>query len=445
MKKNKTITFMIVAAILLLVAVSNKDLLLRIGTGAVFPDDTFISPDWGRIECGPVEEAYTGEMDFSVEKYNQPLKIECGADNFFTGEDCRIKLRMEITSDLVEDRATVWKCNAGESFDACKSRITYLARKCSMDDSGLWYGTEKINEFDLGYMKTTEVLYVELVDRINVFYKENTADIRLEYKRWGLNWYIEGARKTDVGTCTISSSAAKSRICTAGDTNCVPCPNTLQMIGDEGVRWCNFVTDWNYGPAFSVFDHPQKGEVYCAGNMIYSIQRFTFADGHSEKVDPQYTLGEYLGTVDCCPSMSGCNADFVYDGSSGQTCFSDAQCANGGAYVPIGVGKIQAERCVAGECTLTSIRTVECTYDAQCNSGEHCDRLTWSCEGDDVVDYCGDGKCNSLTEDQNTCPIDCGTPNVPPKDYTFIIISGFVVLGLILYYMSTQNKGGKRK
>ena len=63
-----------------------------------------------------------------------------------------------------------------------------------------------------------------------------------------------------------------------------------------------------------------------------------------------------------------------------QSCFSDAQCANGGASFRNTDNQIVREYCSSeGVCRIAEIKNVECTTNEACGNGYICDTgLTWT-------------------------------------------------------------------
>ncbi len=347
----------------------------------------FIAPIWGRVECEVVDN-----IDFTKYTPETGGSVFC---NYFT-RNCKVSVFTPPEGEWREIK--VFRCE--KDTNVCQEE--YVG------------GVTHNSEISIGSITPNERIYLEGYKPCGFGGLQSCpmkVKYRVQYDLYGLNYFEEGAKKQAKGTCTISQNQ-KARICVEGDDfHCQACPNELSMqtVG-EGISWCNFVTKWacTYGLP-NIHNHPQQGEVYCSGNRIWKIAKLTFQDGTTRRVDPVNTLGEFIGTVDCCPQMAGCNANFEYDQQPGE-CWSDAQCRSGGAWLPVGSKKIQRNYCDVGleKCVDSEIKTVECAVDADCLAGQYCDITDWKCKGSPPPNYCGDGICDPILESSENCPIDCG-------------------------------------
>ena len=87
-------------------------------------------------------------------------------------------------------------------------------------------------------------------------------------------------------------------------------------------------------------------------------------------------------------SGDGCNSICLLESDEAVSCIEDSDCITG-------------QECINQICV-----TERCTFDLDCASDELCDTFTGECKSRIIPD-CGDGFCDTLTENENSCPSDC--------------------------------------
>jgi hypothetical protein len=242
-------------------------------------------------------------------------------------------------------------------------------------------------------------------------------NLEKDYRIWSLYRDIGGARFTaQANSCKLSSS----QLSAIPKAQSLFSLTELTMTGGEGYQWVNFVHDWAYGPGTNVFKY-QNRDVYCTGNAIFEIQKMQMKDNSIVPIDPNYnppnnlpfniqTIGTRIKTVDCCPNEPNCDPDTftLVPDKPGQTCFSDAQCVNAGAPLPVDEDTVIEQSCTNKKCVWGQPHDVECTSNAACLYPKVCDKTSWTCLTPDPSGYCGDNTCNR-DETKISCPHDCGT------------------------------------
>jgi Cys-rich repeat protein len=114
-----------------------------------------------------------------------------------------------------------------------------------------------------------------------------------------------------------------------------------------------------------------------------------------------------------------------------QSCFSDAQCSNGGDWYPNAQKQLVREYCSSeGVCKIDEIRNVECARDDDCSNGFICDTAhasptAWTClQIDKYADNSNEQQQYSGTSDNNTM--------LGASIIGGCVVIGLIVLGLIL-------------
>jgi hypothetical protein len=356
--------------------------------------DTFVKPSWARLECAPTDANEGGYSKW----LDQQSTFNC---DVYT-ESCEFQIE---------------NTGAGFSIDPYAIRGYYSI--CNL--AGTSCGSKNYYRYEV---KSSMSLWIEIpsgksvkFDTGSLIIGEDSTKISLRWKPWQL-YRIVGGSKWIVNSenCDIISSA-RSKIRQEDSVD------KLYRQGAEGVKWVNYVNDWNYGPATNIFNHATYGEVYCTAGQIFDIVELRMVDSSLKKLDPTYSgtlnngetlkgLGNKLGNVECCPNEANCKSDFTYDKVSNipeAECFSDLQCFNLGGYVPISQTSYVTYNCINEKCVKSNPIAVECTTSAQCSDGKICDLSTTNyghCINQVNNEYCGDDVCQ-ITESSTSCPTDC--------------------------------------
>jgi hypothetical protein len=388
------------------------------------PSGLVLRPDWGYVSCEPPLSSPITIQNIDIPKTG--LSIFCGKDVYV--KDCNIVLSSE--NSALFNSMFVKKCRIDSSYNeiSCESLTI-------QDRQQFWSGTIT-PEYKI-YVGTGAWLPDPIIAHAQVTYTK--------YILASHTGRYDVLSSTGCNINFVSSSKIPVSINGATIDEGKGCMSNFG-VGD----WCNYVAGWNVGISDgSIFKHTQYGYVYCTGGKIYDLVNLTLADGSIKVLDPTYSvttnggdritgLGKYLGVVECCPSMSNCGTDFKwhYDVVN-KTCFSDAQCDNGGIPYPVSSKIIGQKTCVSGNCSYKE-RTVGCTYDSDCSSGKICDRNTWTCKTGDSTPFCGDGKCLGA-ESKDNCTLDCGLQKAWYQDMldnAWII----VVIGSMFLIFSVYNR-----
>ena len=372
-------------------------ILLLIGVGAIFGlqqtqiGTMFVKPDWARLECAPTD-SYEG---IYYKWLDEQLIYKCDG---FT-EECRMKVEHTGGSWSFNLR-TNWRiCNLGGG--GCTSWMSLFLDNGEITDNFPFINSGQQYEF-----------ITDGIDEIGY----NNGKVTIDWKPWKLYRFVGGAKWiVNSYNCDITSGT-KSNIRQEDSAD------ELFRQGGEGMKWINYVNDWNHGPAINVFNHPFYGEIYCTAGQIFNIIELQMMDGTLKKVDPQYTktlpngdrlngLGAKLANVECCPNEPNCGSDFKYvpiKDVEEKECFTDIQCYNAGGPTPIDLTHYILYQCIEEKCIKTTPIEVECTTNGQCPDGEICDLSTMNYGKciKQIPKYCGDGVCD-ITETIKTCPADC--------------------------------------
>jgi len=393
-----------IAIIVLLIAVGALFIVVPNVMQASF-GGSFVKPQWGRMECSAEDTFSRTNVDISKDWDSN--WVDCGAD--------------ELTEwcDILLD------ADGGHWYDASKVRVKY--RECDI-------GGSCSGENSITITKGTDD---ELIKRIR---SGKTLQLVVEDAFWGWNYNTEvvkefyrfklyehygGAKRVlNSAGCNIPTSKVKDNLL-EGEKSIEERDSCSSGNLEKG-DWCNYVYDWVYGPAYNVFEHDTHGEVYCTGGAIYDIVELETEDGDIKKLDPTYDstkqdgerlrgLGSFLQNVECCPSQPNCNDDFEWDTGSGTSCFSDAQCANGGAWYYHSSKQVIRESCEEGYCELQSPVTVACARDSDCGNGQVCQKVgeisNWKC-------VMGTGEDPDPDEDPDACA--ALAAKYPFMGYTFV-------------------------
>jgi len=383
MMNRKAVAPLFVIAVIILIG------LIAVGTisiGDITSDNTFVKPDWARLECAAEDyqttyykwldqqnifpcNVNTEKCSFKIERTNYHIDYDINIDNCdLNGNGCyRIK-----DWRAYEDGATdLPSIDSGRSYKFTASKI---------------FGGESVT-------KITET-----------------------WNAYKLFRFVGGS-KTIVNSYDCSLKSGDLSKIRAEDYN----SNILTRTGGEGQKWINYVNDWNYGLATNIVNYNGQ-EAYCSGAKVYSIVKLKMADGNLVKVNPDYSdatesgdkisgLGSVIANVECCPNEPNCGSNFKYTtaDNSLKECYSDLQCYNAGGPVPTSSYAYVTYNCQSGQCTKSSEKKVECTNNAQCKNGQICDLSTMNygkCITQKSGEYCGDGVCQ-VSESYDTCSKDC--------------------------------------
>jgi hypothetical protein len=366
---------------------------------------SFVKPLWGRMECD-AENVYSAtSYEITKDKNNVANKIKCGTDELT--EKCQYYLSSSGSQWLSTNQVWVnrWICDKN-GVCGLKQRDKY---------------TRKTTDQLIGEVVSGGYMQIEVESEvlgINTY-----ATINKQFQRFKLFEYYGGSAKRVINSagCGIPYSAGNN-VLDGDDSSEGGSCTTGNLEKDE---WCNFVSDWVYGPAYNVFVHDNYGEVYCTGAQLYEIVELETANGEIKKIDPSYSsqkedgdrirgLGKFLANVECCPSQPNCNDDFEWE--QGDTdCFSDAQCANGGNYYYYAPKQVIREACNSEKCVLQAPITVACGRDSDCGNGQVCQKVgdidKWKC-------VLGTGEDSDPDEDPDACA--ALSAKYPFMGYTFV-------------------------
>lgn len=394
MKKAVVIIPLIVFLIISIVVLA---LVLKIPSQAGIGSNTFIKPQWARLECSPTD-AYEGK---EIKWLDQQTLFKCDKNT----EECRFSIiddpQVSCINPLQKLQGYYRICDL--NGNNCGAKTQYITCGGTMTNY-VTFPSGKSVKFDTGLL----------------IVGERNTKITFEWKPWQLYRYVGGSKfVVNSGSCAITSFA-KSNILLEDK----PITDTLYRTGGEGTKWVNYVNDWVYGPATNIVNYNGQ-QAYCSSGKVFSIIKVQVADGSIKQVDPNYVgtkpdgttlsgLGNVIANVECCPNEPSCGSDFKYIKAEDTTkqCVSDIQCFNAGGPVPISQTSYVKYQCVDNICVKSSPITVQCTNSAQCNNGEVCDLSTTNygnCIKPDTGEYCGDKICQ-LTESPSTCSADCGSP-----------------------------------
>lgn len=243
-------------------------------------------------------------------------------------------------------------------------------------------------------------------------------------------------------------------------------PNRL-----EPNEFSNFLDTWFVTPEETggIYNYEGK-DAFCIRSKIYEINTVKLETGN-------YVIpGDIVDSVQCCPGDKNGDQECGYDfkwGSVGVGCCASGICTiqacdgEGDWITDYSItNKIKrATACTTeGEC-LYEYKTVECSRNFDCDTGQICNKNTWTCEGGtepcgdkngDCWDDCsgtyipgctvdpsctqegeiiiGDGYCcNGLVEVSNIVGITtCEVPSVNiPWDIIFALLAGALVFALL--------------
>lgn len=388
-------------------------------------------PIWGRIECAQTNEKQTSYVN--GQGSGQSIWCGPGFSNEFT-DKCQVAVKIDSTSaeggtiiDPIVGLYVKYKeCNADGT--GCESK--YTMKRFTVNEGGTWQS--------IGELSKDKKLFVEAGIEVGGLGVTRETPLpftaKKDYYVWGLRIYEEGAIKEQrEGTCRLGNREM------AGVEQDTELQNPLLMSGGQGIQWINYVTKWVYGPPYNVFEHPSHGLVYCAATDIYSLKELTMKNGDTHTITPTHAIGSWLGKVNCCPNMPGCNNDFEFDGQTDSQCTSDIQCPNGGTWIAAGSNVVKRSYCdeETMTCQWETKSNVGCATTADCqglNAGKVCDRRTWTCVPQDTPSRCGDNIC-AANENKDTCPSDCpntgggGTSDL--EMWLMVVAGSLIVVGLI--------------
>jgi len=397
--RNILITFLV---ILLIVGLGSSVYYFAIykPTTQAVVTSSFVKPSWARLECLPTD-AYEG---IDVKWLDQQTLFKCDG---FT-EKCEFKIENTRDSILSLSEGKYAICNLDGG--GCANKINYRFDRLEIS-SWMEIPSGKSIQFDSGILVAGE----------------DDTKVTLRWKPWKLYRFVGGAKFiVNSFNCDITSGA-KSKI----RQEDYPSVGKLFRTGGTGMKWINYVDDWNFGPPTNVFTHSNYGEVYCSAGQIFDIIELRMEDGSLRKVDPGYSqslpdgdilsgLGSRLSNVECCPNEPNCQDDFTYASTPipDRECTTDIQCFNSGNPVPKTPTSYTTWGCnVDGICVESAPIIVECTSSAHCSSGQICDLSTLNygkCINQNIGSYCGDRVCD-LDESFKTCPSDCDAPPIECK------------------------------
>lgn len=395
--------------------------------------ETFVKPSWARIECEKADAENKQEGILPITGGS----VFCGRQE--NTDRCRLNVKISA-NNLQGVRRVV----ADTLLD-----FKIYSRTCNNDGTGCT--SERViadinsNKLDIFFEPGLSTLpagkkwFIRAKAERKALAPTTSFDMPVFYKkfynRWDLIRHVGGGKWTvRSGSCFVSGRDDEGVSLNSKILKSESFPNPLTMSGSSGSKWINYVDDWFYGPGTNVFNHPRYGEVYCSAGQIFNIIKLQFKDGSLKKLDPAYQgrlpdgqslkgLGNRLAGVECCPNEPNCGDDFEFKPEpTPKECFSDIQCYNTGNPVPASPTSYVKHICSSeGKCEQSQVFPTECTRDDVCiakhGAGYACDlSLTnyGKCVKQQVGAYCGDGACNPLTENKETCPDDCGKP--PSED-----------------------------
>lgn len=338
-----------------------------------YTTNDFVKPIWGRLECKTDVKPVVNIIDVG----KSGSWIDCGAaENVETCDLFATSTQSDSWYSLNQVRFYYTICKQGDS-NSCGSEQSLIVNR---GETSKFLTQIKNGETAFIRIQSGSILRVNEAGKINkqyflfkLIYDYGGADIVNP-----TNCKIQGTQSS--GDLIINSIIDNQK--SANGNNCIDFVNR----GD----WCNFVVDWVYGPANGVVNHPKYGETYCSGTNLYKIITITTEGGKIQKLDPSYKatdnsgkiyngLGEFITKVQCCPGTAYCNDNFELTSSS-TSCLSDVNCKSGGAYFTYSNTQKVQEKCINNKCVLQSPIEVECATDYACNSGQVCDKLSWTCK-----------------------------------------------------------------
>jgi len=216
-----------------------------------------------------------------------------------------------------------------------------------------------------------------------------------QYMKKAKTFYIKGEEngKVYVTTSCVLSRDLKRKTLSGGknELNFDECQNYMIDFVQVATKTYNY----------------QGQEVICQARRLYEINRKQFKDGQVRKIQ-----GEFITSVDCCPSENNCGSNFKFQENDKDTCTYSSECPNGGDLFIIGVHKAGQYKCIDGTCELEE-KQVECSSTAECieryGSNYVCDLSPnnfGNCVENPSPHYCGDGFCD-VGETRENCPNDC--------------------------------------
>lgn len=401
--------------------------------GAVYSSDTTVYvPNWVQLKCGVVEASKSTTIDrnwaWEQDKYTN---INC---NEFTKEGC--SLYYKVSTEAIAK----W-------YEICRPHAT--ADKCNAQGCGLAtgggiqaYGVEQL----LDNIKIGEYYKINAYDQTGALFcsKRQLPDgwltIRKVWDEYGLiiqgnTQYVERR-----GTCDLTSSNL-GRI----EDGVLINGNKLIFTGGEGLSYVSYISDWVQAYKGSIYSHPQYGNVYCTGlGTLYKVQEKTMENGN--KVVFAAGSAIFDSSIECCPQQPGCNANFKWDNQAGDCPNNlDSECAGQGQWFSNGPQSAQRYYCANTVCTKET-KTVGCSTPADCVNG-YCDMSSrvpseWKCKsGTPPTSYCGDNRCDAITENFGNCPSDClNQQEEKSLLIPALIIGGAIILAAIIIFAVTRKK-----
>lgn len=399
----------------------------------------FVAPDWARIGCEVVQN--------DAPLWYSPINVPSSGTSLW----CNVYTR---------------QCSITISVQPCSGTLCLWGdvdvKKCSIDSNNNVVGEcTKIATLVKGNSQT---FYITPNEKLFAYKKSYSGTDWDSGKVTATGYANRYALATSVGGGKwIEKSGSQGAGCFLPSVDAGKVDNACIYSNPMAFdTWCNYVYDFHPSYGFSVYSHPTYGQVYCAGTSIYTLTQINTGSG-TKYLDPTIkpetlpkslvtTVGKYVGEVECCPNAAiNCGDDFKFHREPPPAqCFSDVQCANGGAYAPCGSKKICGASCDSGTCT-THEKAVECSTDADCPIAKpNCDRGTWTCVEGGKPPTCGDGTCNGLENNEagtvGYCPADCGTQKTEiPWLYIGIIIILISIIAGFGYYIYKKSRKRRRR
>ena len=407
---------MIIGLVLSAISVLNPWVLKNIASffqpAAMVDGCTLLKPEFGRIECEPLQHNPTYN-----EVFGKPgLTMRCG-DNEDT-PSCDYYITYRKTSILAPFRCSIEYVTS-----------TGVRNTVNVDDGDYAFAATIPAG---GYIKITAKCFGS---------GEKSAGIKEQYIPYGLNIYDSGLKlRYKTKGCNIVSIPEYQKVCTSGDCGVALAGGANRINWDD---WVNYLSDWDtytFSESKKIVDY-NGGQVFCqAGLGLYELGEFTTVDGCYKFPD------KLIRYVDCCPGMKTTSMvcqDFKWVPISqaepeSTECMSSMDCPGQGTFVPdysTADTDIVKYACKNGQCVVAERKTVECQPPAiGCGPGYVCDVKTYRCvKQEGLLEYCGNGYCNrAMGETADNCPTDCaGMPNIVGYFILFVVL--FIIFFILVF------------
>ena len=385
---------------------------------------TFLRPQFGRIECQPIQNSHKEVKKLDFHKYLG---------------DTDVIITFGDVENAPEGYFSV-NCVNSKYFDY-QTDARFANGKCPLNSKQKCTAVVSANmkvRFNSNTFRPGEKLRII---GCHSYFAYKSGTLYSNYIPYGLVVYDSGMKKIyNTKNCRLTSlsSETKRSICKKGDgTACEKSASQTTLNYDDFV---NYLSDWTPVPmdvSKKVVDY-QGQKAYCQIDKLYSIGSFETASGC------YYYPKEAIASVACCPGMVSangvCGDDFSWHKSSEVKvqCKSDLECMGQGQYIPdySKTGQYVSKwSCINGQCRIINSKKVKCLPpDIGCPSGQLCNvNKGYVCEYQkgNIPVKCGDGICSSPYESKYSCPADCHGSSKVMSFFKRILFAFITSLGLI--------------